>query len=307
MQLITYFQAIVIGLIQGVTELFPISSLGHSVILPSIFHWNIDQNADYFLSFLVLVHVATALVLLGFFWRDWVRIVRGFFTSLIRRRTQTVDERLAWLVIIATLPAGLIGLLLQKKLQALFASPFAAAAFLILLLFIAEAMQRRKKSKASELQHQSVTEDIRQNNQNDQSSKGREHMEADAEISTMNSFGALKIGLLQCLALIPGFSRTGAAMTGSMGQGLSREAALRFSFLLSTPIILAAAVLKVPELYHQKEIWGEALAGAIAAAVAAFVSVKFLTKYFETKSLRPFSLYCIGAGIIFLVLLSFGI
>ncbi len=277
-ELITYWQAAILGFLQGVAELFPISSLGQSVILPSILGWNIHQNDEYFITFLVATHLATALVLLGFFWADWVRIVKGLGRSLRDRGIDPADTdaKLAWLIIVGTIPAGLLGLLLESKLRHVFASPRSAAFFLTingLLLFGAEVLRRRSKQ---------VEEDD------------------DARIARELSWGnTVGIGSAQALALIPGFSRSGMAMGGGLLAGLSNLDAARFSFLLATPIIGAAAILKLPELFGSagNGVRGQALVAALCAALAAYASVRFLMRFFETNTLIPFAIYCVAAGI----------
>jgi undecaprenyl-diphosphatase len=276
--LITYWQAIVLGLLQGVAELFPISSLGHSVILPSLLGWNIHQNDKYFITFLVATHLATALVRLGFFWRDWVRIVKGLGRSLRDRGIDPADTdaKLAWLLIVGTIPAGILGLLLENKLRSVFASPQSASFFLMLngfLLYGAELLRRRAPQ---------VEEDD------------------DARIARQTTFGgAFGIGAAQALALIPGFSRSGATMGGGLLMGLSNKDAARFAFLLATPIIGAAAILKLPELAGSQGngIRGQALVGALCSALTAYLAVRFLMRYFETKTLIPFAIYCVLAGL----------
>ena len=230
------------GALQGVTELFPISSLGHSVILPSLLGWNIHQNDPYFITFLVATHLATALVLLAFFWRDWVRIIKGMGRSLRDRQIapDDTDAKLGWLLVIGTIPAGLLGLLLEHKLRHVFASPQSASIFLALnglLLFGAEALRRRSVQ-----------------------------VEADDDARIARQVGWLQaagVGAVQALALIPGFSRSGATMGGGLLVGLTNKDAARFAFLLATPIIGAAAVLKLPELAgHQGDgVRGQALVG----------------------------------------------
>jgi undecaprenyl-diphosphatase len=272
---ISYFQGAVLGLLQGVAELFPISSLGHSVILPHLLGWDIHQKEPYFLTFLVALHLATALVLLGFFWRDWVRIVKGLGRSLRDREIADPDAKLGWLLILGTIPAGILGLLLQDSLRKFFASPEYASIFLALngvLLFGAEALRRRAPV---------VAEDD------------------DERIArTVGWPQAFTVGAAQSIALIPGFSRTGAAMGGSLLVGLSHKDAARFAFLLATPIILAAAVLKLPDLAGSQGngVRGPALVGALCAALTAYLSVRFLMRYFETRTLIPFAVYCLCAG-----------
>jgi len=275
--LISYWQAVILGLLQGVSELFPVSSLGHSVILPRLLGWNIHQNDNYFITFLVATHLATALVLLGFFWRDWVRIVKGLGRSLRDRGIDPADTdaKLAWLLVIGTIPAGLLGLLLEHKLRHVFASPRSAAFFLILnglLLYGAELLRRRAPQ---------VEEDD------------------DARIAGQMSWGgAFGVGAAQALALIPGFSRSGATMGGGLLVGLTNKDAARFAFLLATPIIGAAALLKLPELFGSQGdgVRGQALVGALCSAVTAYLAVRFLMRFFETNTLVPFAIYCVLAG-----------
>ena len=273
---ISYFQAAILGLVQGVSELFPISSLGHSVIIPKLFGWNIHQNAPYFLTFLVALHLATALVLLGFFWSDWVRIVKGLGRSLRDREISDPDAKLGWLLIVGTIPAGILGLLLQDYLRKLFASAEYASVFLALngvMLFGAEALRRRAPV---------VAEDD------------------DERIArTVGWWQGFTVGAVQSIALIPGFSRSGASMGGGLLVGLSHRDAARFAFLLATPLILAAAVLKLPELAGSEGngVRGPALVGALCSAFTAYLSVRFLMRYFETRTLIPFAVYCLCAGI----------
>lgn len=274
--MLTYFQAIIFGAIQGITELFPISSLGHSVILPKLLGWSIDQKDPFFLTFLVATHAATALVLLFFFWHDWKAILQGVFRSLKEREIHEKDSeaKLGWMLIIGTIPAGILGLLFEDSLKELFASPQFVAGILILngvMLYGAELLRRRTKEAGSS---------------------------SNKRITKLNWVQTINVGVMQCLALIPGFSRTGSAITGGLLVGLNHEDAARFSFLLATPIIGAAAALKLPELLTQtgaKNI-GPTLVGAISAGIFAYISVKFLTKYFETNKLTPFAVYCITIG-----------
>jgi len=279
LSLITYPRAIILGLIQGVTELFPISSLGHAVILPRLLGWDIHQNDKYFLTFLVATHLATALVLLGFFWHDWVRIVKGLGRSLRDRGIgpDDTDAKLGWLLVVGTIPAGILGLLLQDKLRTVFASSNSAALFIALngvLLFGAERLRRRAPQTDSD-------DDTR----------------IARQLTWTKGVG---IGAAQALALIPGFSRSGASMAGGLLAGLSNEDSARFAFLLATPIIGAAALLKLPELAGPdgNGVRGPALAGALAAAVSAYFSIRFLMKYFETKTLIPFAVYCLVLGVV---------
>jgi len=281
---ISYFQAVILGLLQGVSELFPVSSLGHSVILPSLFGWNIHQNAPYFLTFLVALHLATALVLLGFFWQDWVRIVKGLGRSLRDREVSDPDAKLGWLLVIGTIPAGLLGLLLQDSLRKLFASPEYASIFLALnglMLYGAELLRRRAPVEAED--------------------------DDERIAKTVGWWQSFTVGAAQSIALIPGFSRSGAAMGGGLLVGLSHKDAARFAFLLATPLILAAAALKLPELAGSEGngVRGQALVGALCSALTAYLSVRFLMRYFETRTLMPFAIYCGCAGVAFAVYFAF--
>jgi undecaprenyl-diphosphatase len=283
---ISYLQAIILGALQGIAEPFPISSLGHAVLLPHLFGWNIHQNDDYFLSFLVATHCATALVLFLFFLDDWKRIWFGFVRSVRGRATpRDLDARLAWLIIVGTIPAGILGLALEHKLRTLFASPTAAAAFLAvngILLLAVERFRRRPPQP------------------------GDGEGDGDARIAKMGFRQALGIGAAQALALIPGISRSGVTMGGGLLAGLSNEDAARYAFLLATPVIGAAGVLKLPELLGSTGdgVRGQALVGAIAAALTTWAAVKFLLRYFETNRLTPFGVYCIVAGVFCLIVFT---
>jgi undecaprenyl-diphosphatase len=278
--LITYAQAVVLGLLQGFSELFPISSLGHSVVLPGLLGWDIHQNDNFFLTFLVGTHLATALVLLGFFWHDWVRIVRGVLRSLKLReiRADDTDAKLGWMLIVGTIPAGILGLTLEHPLRHLFASSRSAAFFLMLnglLLYVAERLRRRAPGPDSSVP------------------------DPDTRIARRLGWReSLGVGAAQALALIPGLSRSGATMGGGLLVGLSNEDAARFAFLLATPIIGAAAALKLPDLFGPDGdgVRGQTLVGALCAAVTAYLAVRFLMRYFHTNRLTPFAIYCAIAG-----------
>jgi undecaprenyl-diphosphatase len=280
---IDYLQAAILGGLQGVAELFPVSSLGHSVVLPRLLGWDIQQNDDVFLTFLVATHIATALVLVGFFWADWVRIVRGLGRSLRERRVgpEDVDARLGWLLVVGTIPAGVVGLLLEHALRSLFVSAASAAIFIMVngaLLLGAEALRRRAPQP--------------------------ETGDPDARIARRVSWReAAGVGSAQALALVPGISRSGVTMGGGLMAGLSNEDAARFAFLLATPIIAAAGVLKLPELLGPagNGVRGPALVGGLCAAVAAYLSVRFLMRFFETNRLTPFAVYCLVLGAVLTV------
>jgi undecaprenyl-diphosphatase len=284
---ISYFQAIVLGALQGIAEPFPISSLGHAVIAPSLLGWNIHQNDEFFLSFLVATHCATAIVLFFFFLDDWKRIFRGLLRSVRGRSTPAdADARLGWVIIAGTIPAGILGLALEHKLRNLFASPQSAAIFLtvngVLLLFF-ERFRRRPPQP------------------------GDYEGDADERIAKMSFKQALAIGGAQAAALIPGISRSGITMGGGLMTGLSNEDAARYAFLLATPIIAAAGLLKLPELLGSagNGVRGQALVAAIAAAATTYLAVKFLLRFFETNRLTPFGVYCIVAGLICTLIFAF--
>jgi undecaprenyl-diphosphatase len=277
----SYTQAAVLGILQGVTELFPVSSLGHSILLPALLGWDLNQASPQFLAFVVLTHLATALVLLGFFWRDWVNVVRGVWRSLRERKISQSDTyaKLGWLIIVSTIPVGILGVLFQQSVSQLFTAPRLVAGMLLLnglLLYGAEWLRKKAPEKEG----------------------------GDARIARLSWIQAVGIGCAQCLALVPGFSRTGLAMTSGLFNDLSHEDAARYAFLLATPVIFAAAVLTIPDLFTGgNPLIRQALLGALFAAVGAYVSVRFLTNYFKTKTLVPFAAYCvIVGGIILLVL-----
>lgn len=311
--MLSYLQAIVIGLTQGITELFPVSSLGHSVLLPAVIggSWqplvtqsaSADSGSSFYLAFIVALHVATATALLIFFRREWIRIISGFFRSLkpslAARRIVADDEdsRLAWLIVIATIPVGLTGLLLEHTFRTLFAKPLAAAIFLTingLILLAGERM--RRQSEAALAQTDSVQADgapvLEQGHLGPTSERGTR------PVLSLSSKEALGIGAFQIAALFAGISRSGIAMVGGLVRGLSHEDAARFSFLLATPVIFAAGVLKLPSLagHAAEHIHGQILVGVLVAFAAAYLSIKFLVKYFETRTLTPFAIYSLVAG-----------
>lgn len=292
MQSLTYLQAVLIGLLQGATELFPISSLGHSVLVPAWIggDWQrlVTQESSSespYLAFIVGLHVATALALLVLFWRDWVAIVRGLGSSLRHRRLGTVHERMAWLIVVATIPVGLMGLALEHALRVLFAKPLAAAIFLTLnglVLLAGERLRRRAQRRTA------VADNV------DESGEQIETAITDS----VRLLDAVVIGGLQVGALLAGISRSGITMVGGLWRGLSHEEAVRFSFLLATPVILAAGLYKVPDLFGSlgNGIRGQVVAGSVAAFLAAFVSAKFLVRWFRTRTLVPFAVYCLVVG-----------
>jgi undecaprenyl-diphosphatase len=289
--MISYFQAIVIGLTQGVTELFPISSLGHSVLLPGWLHWDqlvAAQSAEqsFYLAFVVSLHVATALVLLAYFRKDWIRIIRAFVEIVRTRRLATPDQRLAWLIVIATIPVGVIGLTFEHSLRTIFAKPLAAAIFLTLngVLLGGGELARRRSTTTRALAATTP--------QTDESEPGR-------RLDTLETKEAGIVGIAQSGALFAGISRSGITMIAGLLRGLDHEDAARFSFLLATPVILAAGLIKIPDLFGSlgDGVRGQALVGALAAAVAAYGAVRFLVRFFKTQTLTPFAIYCLVAGV----------
>jgi undecaprenyl-diphosphatase len=310
--MLSYLQAVILGLLQGVTELFPVSSLGHSVIFPALFGWHslvAAQSAkeSFFLAFLVGLHVATALALMIFFRTDWLRIIKGFLRSLRRRRIESVDERLAWLLLLATIPAGITGLLFEHLLRTVFAKPLYASVLLTIngvILLAGERVRRgatiRALAVAAVSAEDSVPADDRGARREHLARSERTHSRALARLAFRE---AGIIGLAQVFALLAGISRSGITMVAGLARGLSHEDAARFSFLLATPIILAAGVYKLPDLLgpNGSGVRGQILVGSLAAGLAAYLSVRFLTRYFRTRTLLPFAIYCLLAGIAFTV------
>jgi undecaprenyl-diphosphatase len=296
---LSWLEAGVVGAMQGVSELFPVSSLGHSVLLPAVVggSWARDLSVSTpespYLAYIVGLHVATAIALIVYFWRDWLRIIGGLATSIARRRVQSADERLAWLLVLGTIPVGIVGLLAEHWFRTTLARPVPTAAFLVVngvVLFFAEELRRRR---GDQLDSEYVDERI-------------SGPQSDARLARLSAASAVAIGATQIAALAPGISRSGIATVGGLLRGLSREDAARFSFLLATPVILAAGALKLPDLTGPlgDGIRGQVLFGSVLSGVGAYLSVRFLTRYLAERSLRPFAGYCIAAGIACLVLFA---
>lgn len=304
--MLSYLQAIILGVVQGVTELFPVSSLGHSVLIVNLFGWtklSSQQTADTspLLTLLVMMHVATAIALLIFYREQWVRIIKGFIRSVKAKQIgHDSDAKLAWLLIAATIPAGLFGLVFEHKLRAAFASAFFAIIFIIIngimlikgdkLVTVAELNRpRRRRSAATDAPADELTADATARVVSD-------HLTIER---------AVLIGVAQIGALFAGISRSGITMLTALRSGLDHQDAARFSFLLATPIILAAGIYKLPEVLSSQyaHLRGQMLVGSLLAGIGAYVSVRFLDKYFRSKSLKPFGWYCIGFGI-FMLLVS---
>ena len=321
--MISYLQAIVIGLLQGVTELFPISSLGHSVLLPALLGWHqvvTSESAQesFYLAFLVGLHVATALALLWFYREQWARIIAGLFRSLRKGRIENADERLGWLLVVGTIPAGLVGIAFEHALRSLFAKPLAAAVFLTcngVILFAGERLRRRAVRRAAARPGRaaagpepvapsaggpatiaggatSVPRDVPPGIPEGPEPPSR-------QLGTLGFGEALLIGSAQILAFFAGISRSGATMVAGLARGLDHEDAAHLTFLLATPIILAAGLYKLPDLLgpNGSGVRGQILAGSVVAGVAAYMSVRFLTRYFRTRTLTPFAIYCLVVGV----------
>ena len=320
---LSYLQAVVVGALQGVTELFPVSSLGHSVLVPALLggDWKhlvtegatTDSEQSPYLAFVVALHVATALALLLFYRRDWIRIIGAFLTTLRTRRVETSTERLAWLIVVATIPVGITGLALEHTFRTLFAKPLAAAVFLTLngvILLAGEALRRRAAARVTAdrplLREPTVvtaalrTETPAEFLAGDGAPATEAEWAGHRQLDTLAYREAAVIGLFQTLALLAGISRSGVTMTAGLLRGLDHEDAAKFSFLLATPVILAAGVLKLPSLAGPAAagIHGQVLAGAAVAFVAALVSVAFLTRWFHTRTLTPFAIYSLVMGVV---------
>jgi undecaprenyl-diphosphatase len=314
----TYLQAIVIGLLQGVTELFPISSLGHTVLVPAwiggswanLVHQESGAESPY-LAFIVGLHLATAIVLVGFYAREWVRLIGGFLSSVRHRRAVTDHERLAWFIIVATIPVGILGLVFEHQFRVLFAKPVAAAIFLMIngvILGVGEMYRRRNLQRQPEPVAGAEAPAV--------AGRGRrfrdEHMVAidagaEHELAKIGIKSSAVIGASQALALFAGISREGVAMVGGLFRGLDNENAMRFAFLLSTPVIFAAGALKVPDLLGPlgNGIRPQVIVGSIAAAASSLLAIIFLSRYFKTRTLIPFAVYSLIFG--FASVLRFGV
>jgi undecaprenyl-diphosphatase len=337
---LTYLEAAVVGLVQGVTELFPVSSLGHNVLIPALIggSWARDLNVaaaeSPYLAFIVGLHVATAIALLIYFWRDWVRIIKGFFSSLrqlarpaegtTRWMLQSADEQLAWLIILATIPVGLAGLAFEHLFRVIFGKPVYAAVFLILNGLILIAGERFRSRASLRADRQIAAGRGQARGAAPAARAGRPDTwdgtvwegagpvratwegegpdyaaESDQRLAAMRPAQAAVIGSAQVLALLAGISRDGVTMVAGMARGLSREDAARFAFLLATPVILAAGALKIPDLMGPlgNGIHGQVLLGSLLSGVGAYLSVRYLTRYFQTRTLTPFGIYCLIAGL----------
>jgi undecaprenyl-diphosphatase len=272
---VTFAQAMMLAVLQGVSELFPISSLGHTVLVPALLRWHVDQGSEQFLAFVVVLHLGTALALVVFYRDDWIALIRGLIVSIVRGRiSDDPDERTIWLLIAGTIPVGILGVLLQSEVKKLFASPIPVSLFLFangFLMLLGEWLRRRQKANE--------TQPYR-------------------SLPSLRAQDAVFVGLAQSLALLPGISRSGSAIVAGLLRDLHHEDAARYSFLLATPVIFAASVLEIPTLFEPGAhlVLVEALAGGLLAAVTAYASVAFLTRWFKHNDLTPFAWYCVLAG-----------
>ncbi|MEU9818520.1 undecaprenyl-diphosphate phosphatase [Pseudonocardia alni] len=296
MSTLTWAEAIVIGAMQGVAELFPVSSLGHSILLPAVVggSWAADLDVSAprspYLAFVVGLHVATALALIVHFRTDWVRIVRGLVTSVARREVRGPDQRLAWLLVLATVPVGLAGLALDRVFRTYLARPVPTALFLVLngaVLLVVEHMRRRPAPATTGGGAEPGTVLL------------ATEVASDHRVARLPVRDVVTVGAAQIAALAPGISRSGSAMTAGLLKGLPHVDAARLSFLLATPVILAAGVLKLGDLAGPlgDGIRPQILVGSLLSGLGAYLSVRFLSRWFETRSLRPFGIYCVVAGL----------
>jgi undecaprenyl-diphosphatase len=272
-----------LAVLQGVSELFPVSSLAHTILIPPLLHWHIDESDESFLAFVVVLHLGTAIALLVFYRAEWARIVRALAASVVRGRMGGGrDERLGWLLVVGTIPVGILGVLFQTSVRGLFGAPAVVAIFLMinaLVMFAGEGLRRRQHARS------------------DRPSKPIER------VSWLEGLG---VGVAQSLALLPGISRSGASIVAGLSIDLDHEAAANYSFLLATPVILLAGLLEIPTLFRPGVNVGlvEAAAGCVVAGVTAYASVAFLTRYFKHNDLRPFGWYCLFAGAAAFILFS---
>ena len=278
------------GLLQGASELFPVSSLGHAVIVPTILHWSFKQSDPSFVPFLVLLHLGTATALLILYRNQWIAIIRGFFTAAFRGQIRTDSERLAMLLLVGTIPAAILGVFLESRIKSLFASPYVAAGFLVVngAMMLGFELLRRRVERRAALEKASRLE--------------QEEQFAQAE--RISFLAAALVGACQALAFVPGISRSGVTIGGGLLAGLRHQEAARFSFLLATPVILGAGLVEVPQLVTSRVPLAEYVAAAVLSGIAAYASARFLLRYFRSGRLDPYGWYCIAAGLISLALLG---
>jgi undecaprenyl-diphosphatase len=294
---VTFAQALFMGLLQGASELFPVSSLGHAVLVPSLLHWSFKQSDPSFVPFLVLLHLGTATALLILYRDEWVKIIRGFFSAAFAGQIKTDSERLAMLLLVGTIPAAILGVFLESRIKSLFASPYLAAAFLTVngvMLLGFELFRRRAERRAPAAISGGVATLDR-----------IEQEEQFAQAERISFKAAALVGACQALAFFPGISRSGVTIGGGLLAGLRHQEAARFSFLLATPVILGAGILEVPQLISSGVPIGEYAVAAVLSGIAAYASARFLLRYFRSGRLDPYGWYCIAAGLVSLTLLLF--
>jgi undecaprenyl-diphosphatase len=264
----------VLAVLQGVSELFPISSLGHTVLIPALFRWGVDEGSESFLAFVVVLHLGTAVALIAFYRTEWAALVRAFVGTIVRGRiTDDPAERTVWLLVAGTVPTGILGVLLQSSVKQLFASPIPVSLFLLvngIVMLVGEALRRRQIASA----------------------------QPALPLAQLRPADGVIVGVAQSFALLPGISRSGTAIVAGLLRNLRHDDAARYSFLLATPIILAASVLELPKLFAPDlhAALAQSLVGGVVAAVTAYASVHFLTRWFKNHDLSPFAWYCIAAG-----------
>ncbi len=289
---LTHAQAAVLAVLQGVAELFPISSIGHTVIVPKLLGWNIDQSAASFLAFVVALHLGTAIALLIYFRKDWVEIITPMAISISRGKLgNSPQERIGWLVAVGTIPAAILGVLLEKSVRNALGDARVAAAFLIVngaILYFGERLRVRAVVALADARGGTMPVSA---------------ATVPRPIEALGWTEAIVIGALQALAFIPGISRSGVTMVAGLATGFTHEAAARFAFLLATPVILGAAVLEIPNLLgpEGRPLLDDAVVGCILAAISAYASVRFLMRYFTSGKLGPFAVYCGAAGLLSLI------
>jgi undecaprenyl-diphosphatase len=285
-QTVTFVQAMLLAVLQGVSELFPVSSLGHTVLIPALLRWNVNRQDPTFLAFVVVLHLGTALALILFYRREWIAIIAALFRSIARGRIEDDrDERIAWLLIVGTVPVGLLGLLFQDPIRNLFGSTRLVAIFLIangFIMFLGEFLRKR--------QHEDRAKQYKQ-------------------LQQLSWLQSVLVGTAQALALFPGISRSGSSIVAGLLADLDHQDAAKYSFLLATPVIFAAAVLEIPKLWAPEAhvVAMQAILGCVVAGIAAYASVAFLTRYFQHNDLRPFGWYCLAFGALCLVLVTRGV
>ena len=273
----SFAQALFLAVLQGVSELFPVSSLGHTVIIPALLHWKVDRSDPTFLAFVVVLHLGTAIALVVFYWREWVAIIGAFVGSVVRGKfSESRNEKVAWLLIAGTIPVGLLGIFFQKSVKLLFSSPMTVSLFLVanaFVMFLGERLRSRQQAAIDR---------------------------PNRPLEALSWQDAVKVGFAQSLALLPGISRSGSSIVAGLLLDLDHEDAAKYSFLLATPVILAAGVLELPELFAPNVhlVLVQSIVGALVAGVTAYASVAFLTKYFQHNDLRPFGWYCLIVGLI---------